>query len=74
VEDASFSGAMLETLSCETNNSVLLDYHDVALKLKLSCDEPSMRILHKFMENYVYDWGDTIFSNYNLFYICRLMF
>ena len=64
LEDTSFSGAMLEALSCESYNSVLPDYYDVALKVKLTRDEQSMRILDEIMENRVYDWGDTIFSNY----------
>ena len=39
-------------------------YYEVALKVKLSRDEQSMQILDEIMENRIYDWGDTIFTNY----------
>ena len=64
VSDTSFAGAMMEAMACESYNSVIPVYYEKALKTKFSRDSQSGEILDMLMQNRVYDWGDTFFTNY----------
>ena len=64
VVDTAFAGAMMEAISCESYNSVIPAYYEVALKAKFTRDSQSGEILDMLMQNRVYDWGDTFFCNY----------
>ena len=62
VADTSFAGAVMEAMSCESYNSVIPTYYEIALKTKYSRDDQSGKILDMMMQNRVYDWGDTFFN------------
>lgn len=64
VTDTSFAGAIMEAMACESYNSVVPTYYEIALKAKYTRDSQSGAILDMMMENRVYDWGDTFFTNY----------
>lgn len=64
IEDTCFAGAMMESLACESYNSVIPVYYEIALKAKYVRDSQSAKVLDLIMENRVYDWGDTFFTNY----------
>lgn len=59
--DPAFSSAILEALACESYNSVLPVYYEIALKTKLARDDQSVKILDMMMQNRIYDLGDTFF-------------
>lgn len=61
--DVEFSSAILEALSCESYNTLLPIYYELALKTKLTRDEQSVKILDMIMQNRVYDLGDTFFCD-----------
>ena len=52
----------MEAISCESYNSVIPVYYEIALKTKYSRDDQSGKILDMLMRNRVYDWGDTFFN------------
>ena len=54
----------MEAMACESYNSVVPTYYEIALKAKYTRDSQSGAILDMMMENRVYDWGDTFFTNY----------
>ena len=62
VNDTEFVGAMLEALACESHNTVLPAYYEVALKTKYTRDDTSARILDMIMEGRIYDFGDTFLT------------
>lgn len=64
VTDTGFAGAIMEAMACESYNSVVPTYYEIALKAKYTRDSQSGAILDMMMENRVYDWGDTFFTNY----------
>lgn len=64
VEDTSFAGAVMEAMSCESYNSVIPVFYEIALKAKYIRDSQSGAIIDMLMENRIYDWGDTFFTNY----------
>ena len=54
------TGAVLEMMNCESANTVVPAYYDIALKTKYSRDEESSAMLDLILENRVVDIGDTI--------------
>lgn len=64
VTDTGFAGAIMEAMACESYNSVVPTYYEIALKAKYTRDSQSGAILDMMMENRVYDWGDTFLTNY----------
>lgn len=64
VTDTAFAGAIMEAMACESYNSVVPTYYEIALKAKYTRDSQSGAILDMMMENRVYDWGDTFFTNF----------
>ena len=63
VGDAAFSSAILEALSCESYNTLLPVYYELALKTKLTRDERSVQSPDMIMQNRIYDLSDTFFCN-----------
>lgn len=55
------TGAVIEAMNCESANTVVPAYYDVALKTKYSRDEESAAMLDLIFENRVVDLGDTLF-------------
>jgi len=60
-EHLEMTGAILESLNCESANLVVPAYYDISLKAKYSRDEESAAMLDLIFENRVVDLGDTIF-------------
>lgn len=60
--DPDFSGALMEALACESTNTVIPAYYEIALKVKYARDSQSVRMLDMMMQNRVYDLGDTLFN------------
>ena len=58
--DLEMTGAILEALNCESANTVVPAYYDVALKTKYSRDEESAAMLDLIFENRIVDLGDTV--------------
>ena len=59
ISDPDFVGAIIEALTCESKNTVIPAYYDVALKTKYVRDEASVDMLNIIFENRIYDLGDT---------------
>ncbi|MCR5262337.1 MAG: hypothetical protein K6D94_00570 [Clostridiales bacterium] len=57
--DLEFTGAMLEALNCESANSVVPAYYEIALKGKFSRDNESEQMLQLIADNRIVDIGDT---------------
>ena len=57
--DLDFTGAMLEALNCESANSVVPAYYEIALKGKYSRDNDSEQMLQLIADNRIVDIGDT---------------
>ena len=53
------TGAVIETLMCESVNTVLPAYYEIMLKGKYSRDEESSEMLDLIIERCVIDIGDT---------------
>lgn len=64
IDDPEFVGAVIEALACESYNTVLPAYYEIALKAKFTRDDQSVRVLDMIMGSRVYDLGDTFFCNY----------
>ena len=58
-EDTEFTGAILESLNCESANSVVPAYYEIALKGKYSRDTESEQMLQLISDNRIVDIGDT---------------
>jgi hypothetical protein len=58
-EDTEFTGAILEALNCESANSVVPAYYEIALKGKYSRDTESEQMLQLISDNRIVDIGDT---------------
>ena len=58
-KDLEFTGAMLEALNCESANSVVPAYYEIALKGKYSRDNESEQMLQLISDNRIIDIGDT---------------
>lgn len=56
-EDYEFVGSVLEALNSETYRQVVPAYYDIALKVKYSRDNESVRILDMINEGRVFDFG-----------------
>ncbi len=54
------TGTILEALNCESANTVIPAYYEIALKTKVSRDEESSDMLDLILENRIVDIGDTI--------------
>jgi hypothetical protein len=51
------TGKIIETLSAESHKQLVPAYYEVALKIKYSRDEESVRMLDLIFEGVVYDFG-----------------
>ena len=58
-KDIDFTGAILEALNCESANSVVPAYYEIALKGKYSRDNDSEQMLQLISDNRIVDIGDT---------------
>lgn len=63
VEDVDRSSIILEALTCESFNTVIPAYKDIALKTKYSRDEDSSEMIDIILDNRVVDFGDTYFCS-----------
>jgi len=54
------AGAVMETMACETRNTVYPAYYEYALKNKYSRDPDTVDMLDLIRDSTVYDLGDTI--------------
>lgn len=69
--DLSFSGAVLEALSCEGYNNVIDAYVEVTLKYKKSRDEETINMIGKCVDSRVIDIGVNYlydFAGYDVLY------
>lgn len=69
--DLSFSGAVLEALSCEGYNNVIDAYVEVTLKYKKSRDEETVNMIGKCVDSRVIDIGVNYlydFAGYDILY------
>lgn len=57
------ASVILEAMACESMNSVIPAYYDVALKVKFTRDERSAEMLDLIFANRVMDYGDTLICN-----------
>ncbi|MCQ2432891.1 MAG: hypothetical protein MJ175_09855 [Clostridia bacterium] len=62
-KDPECSSIILEALNCESYNSVLPAYYDIALKNKYTRDPDSAEMLDIIMANRVLDIGDTFYQS-----------
>ncbi len=62
-KDLSFTGAILEALNCESANTVVPAYYEIALKGKYSRDTESEQMLQLIADNRIVDIGDTTMCN-----------
>lgn len=62
-EAMDFIGAVMEAWSCESRNTTIPAYYDVALKGKGARDEESEAMLDLIFANRIYDLGDTYWCN-----------
>jgi len=60
VADPDRTSRIIEALTCESGNTVIPAYYDIALKTKIARDEQSQAMLDLIMANRVIDCGDTI--------------
>jgi hypothetical protein len=56
------SSIVLEALTCESFNSVIPAYKDVALKSKFARDEDSSDMIDVILEHRIIDFGDSYFQ------------
>ena len=63
VDDVERASIILEALTCDSHNSVIPAYKDVALKTKYSRDEESSDMIDLVLETRVLDLGDTYFCS-----------
>ena len=59
-QNPEMAAVILEAMACESMNSVLPAYYDVALKVKFTRDDESAEMLDIAFENCVFDYGDTL--------------
>jgi hypothetical protein len=57
--DLEFTGCILEALMCESENTVVPAYYEIALKTKYSRDDESSAMLDFIFSTRVVDIGDT---------------
>ena len=60
--DPEMAAVILEAMACESLNSVIPAYYEVALKVKFTRDDESAEMLDLAFENRVFDYGDTILA------------
>ena len=63
VDDVDRASIILEALTCESHNTVIPAYKDVALKTKYSRDMESSDMIDLVLETRVLDQGDTYFNS-----------
>lgn len=63
VDDVERASIILEALTCESHNTVIPAYKDVALKTKYSRDMESSDMIDLVLETRVLDQGDTYFNS-----------
>ncbi|MBR4895541.1 MAG: hypothetical protein IKZ41_03865 [Clostridia bacterium] len=62
VPDSEMSSIVFEALTCESFNSVIPAYKDVALKSKFARDEDSSDMIDVILEHRIIDFGDSYFQ------------
>ena len=60
VPSPEMSAIVLEALNCESFNSVVPAYKDIALKSKFARDEDSSAMIDVYLEHRIVDFGDSI--------------
>lgn len=58
------TSVILESLTCESAKSVIPVYYDIALKTKHARDEESEAMIDLIFDSRVFDFGDTIWTEY----------
>lgn len=61
VSDIDCSSMVLEAMNCESFNTVMPAYKDIALKSKYARDEDSSEMIDIIMNNRIIDFGDTYY-------------